>query len=68
MVAKVRKCGDIFSIRIADSMVAEYVRVPFANDYLTKIPNTPGVDDRDYLLLSDIWPAAWKCLDLSGFH
>lgn len=67
MVAKVRKCGDIFSITIADSTVAEYVRVPFADNSLIKIPNTPGVDDRDYLLLSDIWPTAWKCLDLSGF-
>lgn len=26
------------------------------------------MDDRDYLLLSDIWSTAWKCLDLSGFQ
>ena len=67
-VAKVRKCEYFCSIENADQLLAEYVRVPFADDSLVKIPDTPGVDDRDYLLLSDIWPTAWKCLNLSGFQ
>ncbi|KAF2679371.1 GroES-like protein [Lentithecium fluviatile CBS 122367] len=47
---------------------AEYVRVPFADDSLTKIPNDPAINELDYLLLSDIWPTAWECLDFSGFR
>jgi threonine dehydrogenase-like Zn-dependent dehydrogenase len=39
-----------------------------AYNSIIKIPNAPDVDDRDYLLLSDIWSTAWTCLDLSGFQ
>ncbi|PVH97459.1 GroES-like protein [Periconia macrospinosa] len=56
------------SASLYSNIHAEYVRVTFADDSLIKIPDTPGTDDRDYLLLSDIWPTAWTCLNLSGFQ
>jgi threonine dehydrogenase-like Zn-dependent dehydrogenase len=40
-----------------DGMQAEYVRVPYANVGLTKLPDE--VDDDDAILLSDIFPTAW---------
>jgi len=48
--------------------IAEYVRVPFADDSLVKIPDEPVTDELDYLLISDIWPTAWQCLDYAGFQ
>jgi threonine dehydrogenase-like Zn-dependent dehydrogenase len=44
------------------------VRVPFADDSLVKIPDSAATDELDYLLISDIWPTAWQCLDYSGFQ
>jgi threonine dehydrogenase-like Zn-dependent dehydrogenase len=49
-------------------LLAEYVRVPFADDSLIKLPDTEATDELDYLMMSDIWPTAWKCLDYSGFE
>jgi threonine dehydrogenase-like Zn-dependent dehydrogenase len=49
-------------------LIAKYVRVPFADDSLIKIPDGPDIDDRDYLLLSDIWATTWKGLGLPGFQ
>ncbi|KAI1771121.1 putative alcohol dehydrogenase [Hypoxylon cercidicola] len=45
---------------------AEYVRVPFADDSLVKIPNNPS-NDLDYLFLSDVFATGWQCVDFSGF-
>ncbi|KAI1138129.1 putative alcohol dehydrogenase [Hypoxylon sp. FL0543] len=45
---------------------AEYVRVPFADDSLVKIPNNP-LDDLNYLFLSDVFVTGWQCVDFSGF-
>ncbi|KAI1410692.1 putative alcohol dehydrogenase [Hypoxylon sp. FL1857] len=46
---------------------AEYVRVPFADDSLVKIPNNPS-NDLNYLFLSDVFVTGWQCLDFSGFR
>ncbi|RYP12275.1 hypothetical protein DL767_011354 [Monosporascus sp. MG133] len=46
---------------------AEYVRVPFADDSLVRIPNNPA-NDLDYLFLSDVFATGWQCLDFSGFQ
>ncbi|KAI2619526.1 putative alcohol dehydrogenase [Hypomontagnella submonticulosa] len=46
---------------------AEYVRVPFADDSLVKIPNNPS-NDLNYLFLSDVFATGWQCLDFSGFR
>ncbi|PVH98941.1 alcohol dehydrogenase GroES-like domain-containing protein [Periconia macrospinosa] len=46
---------------------AEYVRVPFADDSLVKIPKN-SIHDLDYLLLTDILPTAWTALNVSGFQ
>jgi len=41
---------------------AQFMRVPFANSTLLIVP--PGDDfELDYLLLADIWPTAWFCLE-----
>ncbi|KAI0166722.1 putative alcohol dehydrogenase [Hypoxylon sp. FL1284] len=46
---------------------AEFIRVPFADDSLVKIPNNP-LDDLNYLFLSDVWATGWRCVDFSGFQ
>jgi threonine dehydrogenase-like Zn-dependent dehydrogenase len=46
--------------------LAEYIRVPQADESLIPIPHYPS-RELDYLLISDIWPTAWQCLDASGF-
>lgn len=57
-----------------DELVAEYVRVPFANDNLFPIPDEGssknGVTnlDLDYLLATGIFATGWGALDLSGFQ
>lgn len=44
---------------------AQYLRVPFGNVNLLKLPC--GTEhELDYLLLSDIWPTAWFALELAG--
>jgi threonine dehydrogenase-like Zn-dependent dehydrogenase len=45
---------------------AEYVCVPQADVSLIPIPHHPS-RELDYLMISDIWPTAWQCLDASGF-
>ena len=41
---------------------AQFMRIPFANASLLVVP--PGDEfELDYLLLADIWPTAWFCLD-----
>ena len=50
----------------ADTSIAEYVRTPFADESLEQIPQ--GIADKEYLVISDIWPTAWTCLDFAGFQ
>ncbi|KZL83891.1 alcohol dehydrogenase -like domain-containing protein [Colletotrichum incanum] len=45
---------------------AEYVRVPFADSALIKIPKK--LSDKEWLFLSDIFPTAWEGLNWSGFQ
>ncbi|KAK6224307.1 alcohol dehydrogenase -like domain-containing protein [Colletotrichum tabaci] len=45
---------------------AEYVRVPFADSTLIKIPKK--LCDKEWLFLSDIFPTAWEGLSWSGFQ
>lgn len=48
-------------------MIAEYVRVPFA-DY-TLIPTSANAtSELDYLFLSDIFATGWQSLDYAGFE
>ena len=44
---------------------AQFMRIPFANSSLLVLP--PGDEfELDYLLLADIWPTAWFCLESAG--
>ena len=46
---------------------AQFVRVPFATQSTIILP--PGTEhELDYVLLSDIFPTAWTCLEFSGFQ
>ena len=47
-------------------MQAEFVRVPFANINLVKLPD--GVLDDEAILLSDIFPTGYMCADLAEIH
>ena len=49
-----------------DGMQAEFVRVPFANINLVKIPD--GVSDDEAILLSDIFPTGYMAADLAEIH
>ena len=49
-----------------DGMQAEFVRVPFANINLVKIPE--GVTDDEAILLSDIFPTGYMAADLAEIH
>ncbi|KAK9415874.1 putative Alcohol dehydrogenase [Seiridium unicorne] len=46
---------------------SEFIKIPFADETLIKIPDKPS-DDLEYLFMSDIWATAWGCLDFSGFQ
>ncbi|CEI70678.1 hypothetical protein FVEN_g836 [Fusarium venenatum] len=45
---------------------AEYVRIPWADSSLAKIPH--GLDDKEWLPLTDIFPTGWTALTRSGFQ
>ena len=47
-----------------DGLQAEYVRVPWARNTLTPIPD--GLSDEDAILLSDILPTAWFGAELGA--
>jgi alcohol dehydrogenase len=47
-----------------DGTQAEYVRVPFADTSLYKIP--PGINEENLVMLSDILPTGFECGVLSG--
>jgi threonine dehydrogenase-like Zn-dependent dehydrogenase len=49
-----------------DGMQAEFVRVPFANINLVKLPD--GVTDDEAILLSDIFPTGYMAADLAEIH
>ncbi|HET9181187.1 MAG TPA: zinc-dependent alcohol dehydrogenase [Candidatus Angelobacter sp.] len=49
-----------------DGMQAEFVRVPFANINLVKIPD--GVTDDEAILLSDIFPTGYMAADIAEIH
>jgi len=49
-----------------NGMQAEYVRVPFANIGLTKIPES--VTDDQAVLLSDVFPTGYFAADIAGIH
>jgi len=50
---------------VLDGGQAQFMRVPFANANLLILP--PGEKhELDYLLLADIWPAAWYALECAG--
>ena len=40
--------------------------MPWADSSLVKVPKT--LDDKEWLVLSDIWPTGWCALDWSGFE
>lgn len=44
----------------------EFVRVPWADSSLVKIPNT--LDDKEWLPLADAFPTGWTALSSSGFE
>lgn len=63
--------GDFFGINIGGREInggqAQFVLVPFAEQSTLTLP--PGdLHELDYLLLADIWPTAWECLDRSEFE
>jgi threonine dehydrogenase-like Zn-dependent dehydrogenase len=49
-----------------DGMQAEFVRVPFANINLVKLPD--GVTDDEAILLSDIFPTGYMAAELADVH
>lgn len=49
-----------------DGMQAEFVRVPFANINLVKLPD--AVTDDEAILLSDIFPTGYMAADLAEVH
>ena len=56
-----------------DSVLAEYVRVPFADDSLYPVPKTADGTwntslENDYVMTSDIFATGWQGLTWSGFQ
>ncbi len=51
---------------IIDIILAEYLRVPIADQSLVKL--LPTADDKQYIFNTDIFPTAWASLDLAGFN
>jgi threonine dehydrogenase-like Zn-dependent dehydrogenase len=49
-----------------NGMQAEFVRVPFANVGMVKLPDE--VDDEDAILLSDIFPTGYFGADIANIH
>lgn len=62
--------GDDFGPGLGGTQ-AEYIRVPFADSSCFLIRPNDGIEqdrDIDYVLVSDIFPAAWSGLSSSGFE
>ena len=49
---------------LIDGTQAEFVRIPFADNSLYKIP--PGADEEGFVMLSDILPTGFECGVLNG--
>ncbi|GKU08171.1 alcohol dehydrogenase protein [Fusarium langsethiae] len=45
---------------------AEYIRIPWADSSLAEIPH--GLDDKEWLPLTDVFPTGWTALSRSGFQ
>ncbi|KAF2137078.1 uncharacterized protein K452DRAFT_329404 [Aplosporella prunicola CBS 121167] len=68
--------GTVFGLGedfgLSEGCQAEYLRVPFADDSLFRIPNataaTPATALLSYLFVGDIFATAWAALDFSGFE
>ena len=45
---------------------AEYLRVPYADFNCLKLPEDAQQKERDYVMLSDIFPTGWHATELSG--
>lgn len=57
---------------MSEFLLAEYARVPFADDSLIPVPLTQNTTnssiERDYLTVSDIFATGWSAVDYSGFE
>ncbi|KAF7555702.1 hypothetical protein G7Z17_g1992 [Cylindrodendrum hubeiense] len=49
-----------------DGLQTEFVRVPWADSSLVKIPST--LEDKEWLPLADVFPTGWSALNRSGFQ
>lgn len=67
----------IFSKMLTSRFIAEYLRVPFADDGLIPIPSVNYTDPatnettsllNDYVMLSDIFATGWTALDFAGME
>ena len=46
---------------------AEYLRVPYADFNVLKLSNTDNLHEKDFVLLTDIFPTGWGGVAQSGF-
>ena len=46
---------------------AEYLRVPYADFNVVKLYNTDNLHEKDFVLLTDIFPTGWGGVAQSGF-
>jgi glutathione-independent formaldehyde dehydrogenase len=46
---------------------AEYLRVPYADFDVVKLSNTNNLYEKDFILLTDIFPTGWGGVAQSGF-
>ena len=46
---------------------AEYLRVPYADFDVVKLSNTDNLYEKDFILLTDIFPTGWGGVAQSGF-
>ena len=61
--------------KLTDSLSAEYIRIPFADEGLIPVPafQTSSSENatvslaNDYLMLSDIFATGWEALNFAGF-
>ncbi|RGP78272.1 hypothetical protein FLONG3_3587 [Fusarium longipes] len=56
--------GSVF--KGEEGLQAEYVRMPWADSSLAKIPH--GIEDKEWLPLTDIFPTGWTAVTYSGFQ
>jgi glutathione-independent formaldehyde dehydrogenase len=47
---------------------AEYLRVPYADFNCLKLPEDAKEKQKDYVMLSDIFPTGWHAVELSGLR